>query len=364
MGTRALALGRLLGTVGLLLVTACSAGAPAAAPAPAAPASGGGAASAPGAPGAAATATPSLVRARLAFTTISAVQAPFWIAYDEGYFREQGLEVPDMNRIEPGATLLAALLNGEVEYVAAGGPSLVLGTLQGMDTMVFGSTMNWMEGAIAARPAIRTVQDLRGQTIAVSRLKAITDVAARLAVERLGLVPDVDVFTRGTGGNTESMAALEAGTVAAASLNVPALFEANKRGYPDLIDITGMRIPFGNGTLGARKATLDRQPEIAERVLRATAQATSRFKTDPAFAAAIISKYSGIDDPEALRGTVEVYTRLFTVDPSPDPAAMQAVLDAEENPAARTTRPDQVTDYRPAEALRRSGFLDTLPRDQ
>src|SRR5206468_12458665 len=55
---------------------------------------------------------------------------------------------------------------------------------------------------------------------------------------------------------------------------------------PDLIDITAMRIPFGNGTLGARKATLDRQPEIAERVLRATAQATSRFKTDPAYAVA------------------------------------------------------------------------------
>jgi ABC-type nitrate/sulfonate/bicarbonate transport system substrate-binding protein len=152
--------------------------------------------------------------------------------------------------------------------------------------------------------------------------------------------------------------------VAAASLNVPALFEANKRGYPDLVDITAMRIAFGNGTLGARKATLDRQPEIAERLLRATAQATSRFKTDPAFAAAIISKYSGIDDPEALRGTVEVYTRLFTVDPYPEAAAMQAVLDAEENPAARGTRPEQVTDYRPAEALRRSGFLERLPKDQ
>ena len=339
MGTRELALGRLLGTVGLLLLTACSASAPAAAPAPAAQASGGGAPSVPSAPGAAATAAPAMVRARLAFTTISAVQAPFWIAYDEGYFREQGLEVPDMNRIEPGATLLAALLNGEVEYVAAGGPSLVLGTLQGMDTMIFGSTMTgWKERSPRGRRSARGARALRGQTIAVSRLKAITDVAARLAVERLGSIPDTDVYARGTGGNTESLAALEGGTVAAASLNVPALFEANKRGYPDLIEITGMRIPFGNGTLGARgrrrwrPADRDRRARAAgHRAGDQPLQDRSRLRRGD------VIKYSGIDDPEALRGTVEVYTRLFTVDPSRDPAAMQAVLDAEENPAAHTT---------------------------
>ena len=39
------------------------------------------------------------------------------------------------------------------------------------------------------------------------------------------------------------------------------------------------------------------------------------------------------------------------------------VLDVEENPAARTARPDQVTDYRAAEAVRQSGFLDRLPKD-
>ena len=214
-----------------------------------------------------------------------------------------------------------------------------------------------------ARPEIRTVEDLRGKTIAVSRLKAISDLAARLGVERYGLRPDVDVFTRGTGGNAESLAAMEGGTVAAASISVPAVFEARKRGYHDLIDVTAMRIPFGNGTLGATKTMLDRRPQVAERVLRATAQGTSRFKTDREYAAQIVGKYSRIEDPEALRGTVEVYAPILTVDPYPDAAATQAILDVEEHPAARTTRPDEVLDLRAAEAVRRSGFLDRLPKD-
>jgi len=36
------------------------------------------------------------------------------------------------------------------------------------------------------------------------------------------------------------------------------------------------------------------------------------------------------------------------------------VLDAEDQPAARTTRPEDVTDYRYADELRSSGFLDQL----
>ncbi len=228
------------------------------------------------------------------------------------------------------------------------------GAVEGSDLVVL---------AVKPQQAKDVFQDLRGQIIAVSRLKAVSDVAARLAVQRFGLQPDVDVFTRGTGGNAESLAALEAGTVAAASLSVPAVFEARKRGHHDLIDVTAMRIPFGNGTLGATKATLDRRLDVAERVLRAVAQATSRLKTDREYAAQIIGKYSQIEDPEALRGTVDVYAPIMTVDPYPDPAAIQTLLDIEEHPAARTARPEQMIDYRAAEALRRSGFLDRLPKD-
>jgi ABC-type nitrate/sulfonate/bicarbonate transport system substrate-binding protein len=143
---------------------------------------------------------------------------------------------------------------------------------------------------------------------------------------------------------------------------VPALFEARKRGYHDLIDVTAMRIPFGMGTLGATKATLDRRPQVAERVLRAVAQATNRFKTDREYAARIVGKYSQLEDPEVLRGTVDVYVPIMTVDPYPDLAAIQGTLDVEEHQAARTTRPEATVDLRAAEALRRSGFLERLPK--
>jgi NitT/TauT family transport system substrate-binding protein len=343
----------------------CTSARPPAAPAAPAPAGGTGADSA--APVAAAnSASPSAPLpaepVRIVYTTISAAQSPFWLALEGGYFREQGLDVGEMPRLEPGAPLLAAMRSGEVEFVAAGGPSLVVGALQGLETLIIGSTMGIMEGAVVARPEIRTADDLRGKTIAVSRLKAISDVMARVGTQRLGLQPDVDVFTRGTGGLAEALAALETGVVDAASVNMPATYEARRRGYPVVVDVTAMRIPFASGTVGVTRSTLDRRPEVAERVLRALAQAVHRFKTDPEYAGQVVGRYGQTDDADAIRATLDVFGPNFNEDPYPEPASIQTLLDVEENPAARTAKPEDVSDTRAAEAVRRSGFLTTLTR--
>src|SRR5712692_9526153 len=218
--TGRLAIGVVLAGLLLLACSGGSAGSSSSAPAPppgSAP-SGAAGGSSSAAPGGSTSAPPALEPAHVAYTTIAAVQAPFWIALEAGYFREQGLDVPSMDRIEPGATLLAALHNGDVAVVAAGGPSLLLGALQGLETLIVGSQMHVLESAIVVRPEIRSIEDLRGKTVGVSRLKAISDVGARLGLERMGLKPDVDVFTRGTGGIAESLAALEQGAVEGASV--------------------------------------------------------------------------------------------------------------------------------------------------
>jgi NitT/TauT family transport system substrate-binding protein len=263
---------------------------------------------------------------------------------------------------DAGAPLLAALTNNELDLVSAGGTSLVVGNLQGIDTQIIGSTANYIDSSIFVRPEIQSVEDLRGKTIGVTNLKAISDTAARLAMRRSGLEPDVDVFTRRTGGLAESLAGIETGTIDGASISVPVVFEARKRGYRELLSVAAMRIPFLIGAIGATKAVLADRPELGERYLRALAQGISRLKTDREFAMAAIGQYTKLEDPELLGMTVDYYRPLWPSDPYPERDTVQAVLDEEDNPAARTTRPEDVTDYRFADALRRSGFLDRLPK--
>jgi NitT/TauT family transport system substrate-binding protein len=364
---------RLLASVGLTaLLMGCSAPARTASPAGGATSGGapagapsGGAAGAPSAPagsGAPAASTPAApIKSRSGYTTIAAAAAPWWVALEGGYFREQGLDV-DLIHLDAGSPLLAALTNGELDVTFSGAPTLVLGTLQGLDTVIIGSTANVLDGVVFTRPEVKTVQDLRGKTIGVTNLKAITDVVARLGVKRLGLEPDVDVFTRRTGGLAESLAALETGAIDAASLNVPAVFEARKRGFTELIDVTKMGIPFLSSAVGATRKTLTEKPELGEPYLRALAQASSRLKTDREFGIQVLGKYTASDDRDLLAETIDYYAPIYAVDLYPELASVQAVLDIEENPAARTAKPEDMVDQRFAAAVRASGFLDQLAK--
>jgi NitT/TauT family transport system substrate-binding protein len=328
---------------------------PAASAAASAPAPATGAGAATGAPAAAP------VRVQAAHSSVTANQSPWWIALEGGYFREQGLDV-QLTRIDAGATLLAGMHQGEVQLAASGGPALVLGTLQGLDIMLVGSASNVLDVIIFTRPEIQSVADLRGKTIGVSRLKAITDVAARLGLERMGLHPDVDVFTRGTGGIPESLAALEGGTVDGASINGPAIFQARKRGYRELLPIQDLGIPFLTAGVGTTRRVIADQPAVVDSALRALAQAISRLRTDREYSMQVIGQYSQSDDAELLSATVDYIRPQLQPDLYPDPAALQAVLDLEENPAARAARPETVADFRFADRLKASGFLAGLPQ--
>jgi NitT/TauT family transport system substrate-binding protein len=339
-----------------LLAAGCGGSTPGAGRAPAAPTA------APSQPGAASAPPAPLHTVKSAYTTIAAAAAPWWMAQEAGYFREQGLDV-SLSHIDAGAPLLAALTNGELDIAFSGAPTIVLGYIQGLETMIIGSTSSILDSIVFARPEYQRPEDLRGQTIGVTNLKAVTDVAARLGFKRIGLEPDVDIFTRRTGGLAESLAAMETGAVAGASLNVPAVFEARKRGFREILNVTEMGIPFMGAAAAATKRTLATRPEIAEPYLRALAQASSRLRTDRDFAIQVLAKYTRSTDEELIGATVDYYRPLYSVDPYPEPVALQSVIDAEDNPAARTLRPEDVIDARFAEALRRSGFLDRLPRD-
>ena len=104
------------------------------------------------------------------------------------------------------------------------------------------------------------------------------------------------------------------------------------------------------------------RPALAERTIRALAQAVSRIKTDRKFAVGALAKYTQIEDRELLGEALDYYRALWAADLYPEPRALQGVLDIEEHPAARTTPPTEIIDLRFAEALRASGFVEQLPQ--
>jgi NitT/TauT family transport system substrate-binding protein len=318
---------------------------------PAAPTAPSGATPAGGQASIAPSARPAPLRARIAYGTIAGIMSPVWAAQEAGYFREHGLAV-ELSHIDAGAALLAALHNDEVDLALVGGSVLVVGYLQGLETKLVGALSNSPDVVVFTRPEIQTPEDLRGKIIGVTRLKSITDVAARMAFQQVGLRPDVDVFTRGSGGIAESLAAMDAGTLDGASISVPAVFEARKRGFRELLNVADMHIPLVGAAAGATARVRDAQPNVVEPALRAVMQGMARLRTDRELGIRVIGEYTRSDDTELLGDTIDYYLPRFQPDLYPDPRAVQAALDLEESPTARTTSPAEVVDTRFVERLR------------
>jgi ABC-type nitrate/sulfonate/bicarbonate transport system substrate-binding protein len=314
------------------------------------------AAAAPAAPAAPPPAVP--VTMRVAYTTASGIIAPVWIAHEAGLFREDGID-STLQFVTAGAPMSAAVRNGEIDLVVgAGGPSIVQGVFAGVDHVVVGMTGNVLPGAVYAQATIQRPDDLRGGVLAVSRFKAIADIIGRQGLLHLGLEPDRDVAVIQTGGIPEAMAAMETGVVQAAALTSPITLKARQLGFRELIDVAALRVRFMNSTIASTRQQVAADTRPVEGALRALARGIQRYQADPAYTMQVVGQYTGVSDPELLEEDYRANLPTFQDDLAVDPQGVQAVLDLEENPAARTAKFEDFVDLRPLENVRASGFFD------
>src|SRR5688572_7486306 len=162
----------------------------------------------------------------------------FWVAYRSGSFEKHGLKLEPIY-IRGGLMGIQAALSGDLPLQLQGASTVVAAWAQGAKEFQFiGAVGNRLDYILAAHPSIKRPEDLKGKRIGVSQLGSSTDFIARVAVRRLGLVPDRDVQIVGIGGQGDRWTALTAGQVQASLFQSPFTLKARKAGYPTFIDFS------------------------------------------------------------------------------------------------------------------------------
>jgi NitT/TauT family transport system substrate-binding protein len=208
--------------------------------------------------------------------------------------------------------------------------------------------MDSMSYQIVARPETRTVQDLKGKRIGISRFGASPDVAVRMALRKLGLNPDTDVAIIQTGGSPERLAALLGNKVDATVLNAPFDRVARNHKLTILADTSKLGLAyFDTGIVSTRKVVKTHE-EIVRRFMKAYVEAIGFFKTNKARALAVARRYARVSDSEALDEAYEYFVSKIPRYPYPTLSGMQTVLNelARGNPKARSIRPEELVDAR------------------
>jgi NitT/TauT family transport system substrate-binding protein len=234
------------------------------------------------------------------------------------------------------------------------GPGTVNATSQGADVVMIAGLVSIATYKLMADPSIKTVEDLKGKNIAVSQIGGQDDFIIRKVLKTKGLNPDTDVHLLATKDIPGSVAALKTKQVQAAILAEPEHIPALQAGAHELIDITGMRIPFAATGVVATRSYLKAHRSEALNFLKSVIQGVRRIKTDRAFTDSVMSKYLKTTDQATLDAAWNTASSVFEDKPYPSIPGLQEVIDEND---VKGHKPEEFADSSLIKELDDAGFF-------
>ena len=283
-------------------------------------------------------------RINVVYASISGLFLGCWVAQEAGYFDKEGLEV-NLVYIQSASTAIQAMMAGDAPIVLAGGEPVVESGLKGGDAVFIGGISIVPAVHFMAMPEIRSVQDLRGKPVGVTRFGSSTDFAMRQVLRKYGLEPIRDVTVLQIAGGHRALAtALLNRLVFAAPIAPPNSLRAEKGGAKLLVDMTKSGIYFPYSTIASTRSFLKKSRPVALGFMKAYSEGVKRMNNDKAFSIAVIKKYMREDDPEILETIYKYGVEYIARIPEPNKEGVVEVLKQSSDPKAKSALAENFMD--------------------
>jgi len=309
-------------------------------------------------------ASPGLAAAQklvVGWSAVSALNSPYWVMKDAGFLKKEGLDA-ELIYIPSSSTMAQAQISGNVAISTANSQVIVDSGLTGADLIAIGAVANAVAFYIMANPQIKSVADLKGKRVGITRFGASTDFAVRKLLEKYKLQPVTDVPIIQIGGMPEISAALSKGSIAAAPMSYPMAYVAEQAGMKLLTNLAKEGIPFVHVGITTSRDFLNKRRDQAKAFLRAYGRAVHFMHTNKEEYQKIITKYSGVTDRGMLAGTLQYAYDFVEKVPLVKPEAVQETINeiAQKRPQAKQAKPEQFFDNSLVQELIKEGFFKGL----
>ncbi len=283
-------------------------------------------------------------KVNLIYASISGLFLGTWVAQEAGYFDREGLNV-NLVYVQSAGTALQAMMAGEAPLVMAGGEPVVESGLKGGDAVFIAGVTVVPAVHFLAVPEIRSIQDLRGKPVGVTRYGSSTDFAMREVLRRNGLEPVRDLpVLQIAGGHRALAAALLKRAVYAATIAPPNSLRAEQGGAKLLVDMAKAGIYFPYSSIITTRSYLKRSRPIALAFMKGYSEGLRRMVSDKAFSLIALKKYMRDDDPEILETTYQYALDYIVRIPFPTKEGIAEVLRQSKNPQAKSAAPENFID--------------------
>jgi len=303
-------------------------------------------------------------RLRAGYASLSGNITPLWAARDTGLFKKYGLDI-DLIAFPSGTEGMAAMIAGEIEFLAIAGSTTASAAIGGADVISMALINDRLLTSLVVGPSIQKPEDLKGKSIGISRFGTSIDTAARIAIQHYGLEPIKDVSLVQVGAVSSAVASLRGGRVHGAILSYPTIIHARREGFREMLDIASLGTPYAANGITIRRSFMQQRQETAANFLKAFLESIARVKKDKTLAIDVMGKYLRTKDREMLDETYEfAITKYLKARPYPTVEAFRSVIEelAHVNPKAKGQDPRRFYDDTILQELDKSGFIDALYR--
>ncbi|HWH78157.1 MAG TPA: ABC transporter substrate-binding protein, partial [Candidatus Binatus sp.] len=168
---------------------------------------------------------------RVAYPSMSASVIMLMIANKEGYYKEEGLHV-EMLSIR-GEIAIRTALAGEIDFFTNAGSGLAAAA-RNVPVKILAVIQDKPGWDLIALPNIKSIAQLRGQTVAIMSPEGSLAVVTREILRKNGLDPSKDANLVVMGGDEVRFPALKGKAIQATLFNAAASIRAQKEGFTKL----------------------------------------------------------------------------------------------------------------------------------
>jgi NitT/TauT family transport system substrate-binding protein len=297
---------------------------------------------------------------RIAYSSVNPHALLVSMAEKRGLYAKYGL-TSTIVYVSGGSTVIQAMVSGDIDLGQLTGAPGVAANLRGADILYIAMSDDRMGYQLVTRPEVKSIAELKGKRIGISRFGSSSEFGARVLLQRAGLDPKL-VSILQIGNEAERLAALKSGGIDGSVFNAPFGSAAKKFNFNIIADAVALGIPYFNtGICGSAKLLQKNETRILN-FLRAYVEAIKIFKTDPEYTLKALAQFTRVNDAELLKESYDYNKARIPDMPYPSLTAMQAVVDplvAADPKAGKVDAKNFITD-RFLKKLEEEGFVQRL----
>jgi NitT/TauT family transport system substrate-binding protein len=301
-----------------------------------------------------------LTKLNLGYSAISGDQLPGWVAKEAGIFQKNGLDV-QLIYFTGGTTAVMALVSADTPVSQVAGAAVVNSVLAGSDAAVVAGGVTSLNYYLMARSEIKTPEQLKGRTVAISRFGSSSDFIARYALSKIGLNPGKDVTIVQIGSTPDRVSAVLTGRVQATVINPPASIIAEKKGMTVLADLPKLGLVYQHTSASTTRKFIRANPDTIRRYVKSQVEAVHRIYTDKETSIKVLAKYFGGNvERDVLEKTWEnlLNESVLPKKQYPSIEGLKTIIASE--PKAKNAKPEDFADLTFVRELDQSGYIDSL----